>query len=573
MRFTLGLALWATVAVLAMSGCVEHDDDPAPVPPPLQIHLSNPALTFTAIEASSVLSQGLDLTQSGTGVAEWTATTSAAWLSVMPSNGSGDTTIAVNADTRGIDPGVYNATIDFTAPGAVNAPQTATVTLTITEQVDTVAPSGAKLQVVGFTLEKTLPSNPRPLITFARDLDISTVSSTNLALTVTAGGASVPYTASFSGSARQLLLTPASPLTAGTQYTITATTNLQDTGASGLDQDDFTAGAQPFTQNFDTSMPMLRLKGRVPMSGVGDVWIAGNFVYVAGRSTGANGVYIVDATDISNPRIATILGSTGFVQDVKVFNNILYYTKEPGGVVVVDVSNPYSPVTLTTISDTFVNDPHNVWVSGSLLFVAETGTTKKVEVYDISTPSTPVHKSSISSANTGWLIHDMVAFNNKVYAGFLNGGFSIVDISTPASPSTVVDHTYTGNFTHSAWPSASGNELYTTDEKAGGPLRIWDISTPSSPSQLTTYTANSNLSIHNAQVDGNLVFISFYQAGLRVLDVSLPSSPKEIAWFDTFPGQDATSGTFNGMWGAHRVGSMIACSDMGTGLHLFRYTP
>ncbi|MHC4924074.1 MAG: choice-of-anchor B family protein [Planctomycetota bacterium] len=573
MRFTSGFALSATIATLALTGCVDDDDDPV-APPPLQIHVSSDTLSFTAQEASAaVLSQALNVTRSGTGTANWTATDSAAWLSVAPATGTGAVTVSIDADTTGLDPGVYVEPIDFAAPGAVNSPQTVTVTLTITEKPDKQAPSGSKLQVVGFTLDKSVPTNPKPLLTFARDLDLTTVTSTNLALTVTAGGAAVSYTSSYASANRQLTLTPTSPLAAGTQYTITATTSLQDTGGNTLDQDDFTTGGQPFTQNFDTTMPMLRLKGHVPMSGVGDVWIDGNFVYVAGRTTGANGIYIVDATDIANPKVAKILGGVGFVQDVKVFNGIMYHTVEPGGVRLWNVSNPYNPVSITTINDSFVSDPHNVWVSGSLLFVAETGSTKKVEVYDISTPATPVHRSSISSGNTGWLIHDMVAFNNKVYAGFLSGGFSIIDISTPTSPSTVVDHTYTGNFTHSAWPSPNGNVLYTTDEKAGGPLRIWNISTPSSPSQIATYTANSNLSIHNAQVDGNLVFISFYQAGLRVLDVTTPASPREIAWFDTFPGQDSTSGTFNGMWGAHRVGSMIACSDMGTGLYLFRYTP
>ncbi|MHC5021014.1 MAG: Ig-like domain-containing protein [Planctomycetota bacterium] len=570
MRFSSRLALTACLATLVLGGCVKKDDDP----PPLRIHLSESVLSLNSVEASATtLSQPVTISQSGTGTANWTATASAAWLSTTPASGSGQTVVSIDADTTGLDPGVYVEPVLFTAPGAANAPQAVTVTLTITEKPDTPVPAGPAMQVVGFTLDKTVATNPKPLITFARDLDLTTVTSTNLALTVTAGGAAVPYSSSYSSANRQLTLTPTNPLSAGTQYTITATTSLKDTGGNTLDQDDFTTGGQPFTQNFDTTMPMLRLKGHVSMSGVGDVWIAGNFVYVAGRTTGANGIYIIDATDIANPKTAKILGGVGFVQDVKVFNNIMYHTVEPGGVRLWNVSNPYNPVSITTINDTWVSDPHNVWVSGNLLFVAETGTTKKIEVYDISTPGSPVHKSSIASANSGSLIHDMTVFNNKVYGAFLNAGFSIVDVTTPGSPSTVVDHTYTGNFCHSAWPGPNGKFLYTTDEKAGGPLRIWNIATPTSPSQVATYTANSNLSIHNAQVDGNLVFVSFYQAGLRVLDVSTPSTPKEIAWFDTFPGKDSTSGTFNGMWGAHRVGSMIACSDMGTGLHLFRYTP
>lgn len=63
----------------------------------------------------------------------------------------------------------------------------------------------------------------------------------------------------------------------------------------------------------------------------------------------------------------------------------------------------------------------------------------------------------------------------------------------------------------------------------------------------------------------------FTPPGIR--DVSTPSTPREVAFYDTFPGLDASSGTFNGNWGVHKVGNRVAASDLGNGLFLFRYTP
>jgi uncharacterized protein (TIGR03437 family) len=103
-------------------------------PPAPAIALNPSALTFAAQQGgSNPTSQTVSLANSGGGTLNWTAAAATgAWLSVSPASGSGAATLTVAANVAGLAAGTYNGTIQVSATGASNTPQTLPVTLTVT---------------------------------------------------------------------------------------------------------------------------------------------------------------------------------------------------------------------------------------------------------------------------------------------------------------------------------------------------------------------------------------------------------------------------------------------------------
>jgi uncharacterized protein (TIGR03437 family) len=106
------------------------------------IFLVSPAAVIAAAPASlqfsataggvSPASQSIQITNSGTGTLAWSATASAAWLSVSPASGTVPSTVSVSASAAGLSAGTYTGAIQITSTGASNSPLSVSVTLTVT---------------------------------------------------------------------------------------------------------------------------------------------------------------------------------------------------------------------------------------------------------------------------------------------------------------------------------------------------------------------------------------------------------------------------------------------------------
>ncbi|MGH7391481.1 MAG: BACON domain-containing protein [Candidatus Rokuibacteriota bacterium] len=103
-----------------------------PVPVPPELATSPSSISFSAVAGgTNPPARTLDITNSGGGTLEWTATVDQAWLAVSPTGGSAPTSVALTVTTAGLTPGTYNGAITVSAPGVANAPQVVPVTLTV----------------------------------------------------------------------------------------------------------------------------------------------------------------------------------------------------------------------------------------------------------------------------------------------------------------------------------------------------------------------------------------------------------------------------------------------------------
>lgn len=90
--------------------------------------------TFTFyIGEPAPVGQGLNLTNSGGSILEWTVARTQAWLTLSPLSGTGPApvTVGINSSAPDLLPGVYHDTITISASGAENSGVTIPVTLTV----------------------------------------------------------------------------------------------------------------------------------------------------------------------------------------------------------------------------------------------------------------------------------------------------------------------------------------------------------------------------------------------------------------------------------------------------------
>ena len=288
----------------------------------------------------------------------------------------------------------------------------------------------------------------------------------------------------------------------------------------------------------------------------------GNEYALLGVSTG------MSVINVSDPATAY---ETGFFpgpfsiwRDMKSFGDYAYeVTEAGGGMRIFDLSDPENPQFVTSYNG--FQSAHNVYIDEANARAYPCGTdTGGTLILDISNPIAPV----LLGSYTDRYVHDLYVRDNIAYLSEINDGtLSIIDFSDPSNSVLLGGpHSYQGAFTHNTWLTTDGDHVVTTDELVAGEMIVWDISALPVITRASSYhTPETNAIIHNAIIQGDRAFISYYTEGVRVVDITDPSSPSEIGFYDTWPG---ASGGFDGDWGVYPFlpSGSILLSDITEGL-------
>ena len=313
-----------------------------------------------------------------------------------------------------------------------------------------------------------------------------------------------------------------------------------------------------------------------------DIWAQNNTAFIGTN----DGVAIVDITNPALPTLsAHYLPNSGAVfGDVKALNNIGYFASLTGeGIHIVDVTDPTQPASTAVIDSTNggFDYVHNVYIDGSHLYlVSDDPVTTTIKVFNVADPYNPYFVRNIAATDS-LFVHDITVQSGRLYVSSFGGITDIFDVSTIAvQPPALLGSFNTGTNTHSNWPTVDGNHLVSAQETENGEVRIYEIANPAAANHVATINANTigeNLtSPHNPVVDGNLLYISWYKAGLQVFDISSPSSPELIASYDTYPqSPQYPFCTFDGNWGVYPfLGTgKVLLSDIENGLFIVDLTP
>jgi len=345
----------------------------------------------------------------------------------------------------------------------------------------------------------------------------------------------------------------------------------------------------------------VQLLSWLPLSELGTDVFSGNdcwgYVAPSGREYAiiglSNGTTFVEITDPSDPVVIDHLpGESSLWRDVKVYQDYAYIVSEGGGgIQVVSLANIDSGI-VTLANQIFSggnSDTHNVAidVDSGYLYRCGGGNNQGLRIYRLHT--NPANPQYVGSWNSRY-VHDVqvVTYTTGPYAGreiafacsgFGNGssntGLTILDVTNKGSIFTRAQFYYSNAaYSHQAWLSEDRTTLFLDDElDENGTLptttHVIDVTDLNSPSYSGNFTNGSGAIGHNLYTKGDLVYEANYRSGLRIFDASDAVNASEVAYFDTWPGDDDDS--FNGLWSCYPYfpSGVVIGSDLERGLFVW----
>lgn len=335
----------------------------------------------------------------------------------------------------------------------------------------------------------------------------------------------------------------------------------------------------------ETSFNM-ELVSQLPLSTSTDVSAAGDLVFVARESAG---VSIVDISDPASPVLLTTwrhATAPQVTRDVRPLAGYLYVSNEaggPDGLFILDLRVPASPTLANALGFRrgFPENVHNLWAANDHLYLSGLGPNGGNVIVRVADPEMPERLASLQVG-----VHDNTVAGTTL---FIAGGFDglyLFDVADPANPLELSHYTSTtpdtAYYAHNAWPIDDrhvllGEETQIPPDGFGhGSLRVIDFADREHPVPVARwYSENARddplITVHNIYVVGVFAYVSHYQDGVPILDVSDPREPVEVGWYDTYP--EPPQSLFEGCWGVFpfQWNERILASDRTHGLFVLRF--
>lgn len=343
---------------------------------------------------------------------------------------------------------------------------------------------------------------------FDKDIDLSTINPATFLLSDLSGQ---PISGNFiysSGDNRKFSFSPLSFLNWGEKYTATLTTGITDTFGNPLQKEiswsfQIESGYTPELQ--DTASVFAY-----------DVFISGNYAYVAAHSSGLQIYNVTNPAAITGPVTLPLAGSS---IGVYITGNYAYVAAGLNGIHVVDITNPASPVLKATYDTP--GSAREIFVEGNTAFVADG---LAVEIIDVSNQTCGTPLCTLSSINSftvgGASIKDITVSGGLAYVLDHDTGLHIVDVTSLSTPIVKGNYDYdTSGYSNKF--HVIENYAYIADETMG--LFIVDVSDSSNPTLSGSY--NTTGYAKNVFVSGDMAFVADSIKGLKTIGVKNKNQP------------------------------------------------
>ncbi len=338
-----------------------------------------------------------------------------------------------------------------------------------------------------------------------------------------------------------------------------------------------------------------RLVGHSDLNGYGDgmqVMPLGDTLYVGHFGPSGMGTSILDISDPRTPRVVRqwTAPPTSHTHKVQVADGLLMVNHElfrsegpaPVGMAIYDIADPRDPQRIGFLDTGGLGVHRIVYEGGGLAYVSATpeGYTGRIWlVIDVSDPASPTEVGrwwwpgmwrsggEILETPDGedWLVHHGMVHGDRAYLGFWDGGMVVIDLSDPSNPTTISRLGWEeGGHTHTCLPLPERNLVVVTDEAIRDGcdgdrhmVRVVDISDETAPFvrsicpvpegdfcdrglRFGSHCLHENRP--NSYRSQELVFVTYFNAGLRVYDLADPDDPVEIAhWIPQCPPNQAAA--------------------------------
>ncbi len=258
-----------------------------------------------------------------------------------------------------------------------------------------------------------------------------------------------------------------------------------------------------------------------------DLFIEGNYVYVAVCNFNFNGIKIIDVSNPVQPFEAGSFQTTGMLQSIYVTDNTAYIAVN-SALLIYDVTDPGSPAQLGRYApEVGTALIQHVAVQGKYVCIADAELGLRIlDVSDFSriteVASIPHNKPDVYYSHI-MISDDLIYFmqNNDTSSNML----VIVDISVPALPYEV------GSYIVSSISSFTGFDYkngYACIAAVSSGVIVLDVSNTSSIKEVGSYRPHATA--FGLSVTGGYAFISVSadSENLLVYDIQNPSSPTEV---------------------------------------------
>ena len=344
-------------------------------------------------------------------------------------------------------------------------------------------------------------------------------------------------------------------------------------------------------------------RGQVSDVHTSDLWVweaeDGRDYAVTGTWGGNGEAYFWDVTDPANiATVDTVTVDARTVNDVKVSEDgrTCIISREgasnrKNGLVILDCTDPNNVSIITEYTERLTGGVHNLFIYENHVYALSAG--QRYEILNIEDRANPKHVATFQLDTPGASIHDVWVMDGIAYSSNWADGVVLVDVGngvkggSPSNPVEIGRYAYPSGWNHAAFPytdSETGKEWVIAGDEAfpnglnvddeptipAGWLHFVDFTDLDNPSEEARYQI-PEAGTHNYWVDGDLLYVAYYNAGLRVVDLSgdlkgdLYAQGREIALFRSF---DPNGRVANApmAWGPQPHKGHIFFSDWNSGL-------
>jgi len=350
-------------------------------------------------------------------------------------------------------------------------------------------------------------------------------------------------------------------------------------------------------------------RGRVADVHTSDLWvweaIDGRDYAITGTWGGDGEAYFWDVTDPANiTPVDTVTVDARTVNDVKVSadGRTCIISREgasdrKNGMVILDCTDPADVSIVTEHTERLTGGVHNLFIYKDHVYALSNG--RRYEVFNIEDRANPQHVSTVELETPGHAIHDVWVDDGIAYSSNWDDGVVLMDVGngvrggTPSDPVEIGRHSHPNGWTHAAFPyddAETGKSWVIAGDEAfprglnveneptqpAGWLHFIDFSDPETPSEEARYQVPEAGS-HNFWVDGDTLYVAYYNGGLRVVDLSgdlkgnLYEQGREIARFFPFDPEGRIPNAPM-TWGPQPYKGHIFFSDWNSGLWAVKLT-
>lgn len=246
--------------------------------------------------------------------------------------------------------------------------------------------------------------------------------------------------------------------------------------------------------------------------------VGGDLAFVA---SGSAGLYVVDVSNLAQPRILGSLETGGNANDVRMVGDRAYVADGTNGLLIVDVSDPGAPALLGRADTPGVAT--DIALRDDFAYVADGNA--GLAVIDVSVPTAPVLRGQVDTSGNARGVD--VGDGGLVVVADDGGGVVVIDATNPAAPS-ILGRTHTrGYYSSAADVRVRGNLAYVADA-AGftmGGLKVVDLRVPRTP--VVVGRTTDSFALDGIAVEDGFVLASdyFFYNGVPIFNVGDPQTP------------------------------------------------